>query len=98
MSNRTKNTLDADTIRAYAHSGEQIQSELYLLDLRIKVQLHKQQLGQSEQQVNQFKGLIISAEEVDTLLEESPGPEDDVLYHLQDAISQPNLILKLEQR
>ncbi|MGI5911856.1 MAG: AAA family ATPase [Syntrophomonadaceae bacterium] len=94
MSNRTKNTLDADTIRAYAHSGEQIQSELYLLDLRIKVQLHKQQLGQSEQQVNQFKGLIISAEEVDTLLEESPGPEDDVLYHLQDAISQTESYLK----
>ena len=73
----------------YKNGGEHINDELKLLDLRIRLQLHKKRMTQSEEQTNQFKGLVISQEEVEALLNDCNWPEqnDCILNDLYDAIA-----------
>jgi len=87
---RNGSDLDYNTtnIDAYKNGEEQINDELKLLDLRIRLQLQRQRILQGEGQVNQFKGLVISEEEVETLLKDRRWGEhgDSVLHGLHDAI------------
>ncbi|MGE5381396.1 MAG: ATP-binding protein [Methylocystaceae bacterium] len=57
-------------ITIYPNSWEHLSDELQLLDLRIKLRLEQQRLRQSHDGNNQFKGLVISEQEVAALLSE----------------------------
>ncbi len=58
------------SIQAYNHSWEQIQEELKLLDLRIRLQFKQQRADEEQERRNQLKGLIISDSEIEALLEQ----------------------------
>ena len=68
MVSRAGVNQNGDAFKSYRDGWEHINDELELLDLRIRLQLQVQKVGQSQDQVRQFKGLLISEEEVEGLL------------------------------
>jgi hypothetical protein len=60
-----------ESVAAYASSWEHFADELERLDLRIRILLEKQQRNMSPDVLGQFKGLVISDQEVGSLLAET---------------------------
>ena len=73
---------------AYKDVWEYISDELRWLDLKIERQLAIQKLQQPESEFDQFKGLVLSEEEIYHLLNESPvsTPADSAITQLEDEI------------
>jgi len=68
MKNNASLDIYASPVEAFKNGWEHINCELKLLDLLIKLRLQKQRLKQGPEPINQFKGLVISEKEVDSLL------------------------------
>lgn len=83
MKNIVAPDINTSQPEAYQNGEEHITDELRLLDLRIRLQLQRQKMRQAEGAVNQFKGLVVSEEEVEMLLSEPCGSERSA-YALAD--------------
>lgn len=64
----------ADKLAAYANNWEHLSDELRYLDLRIHLQVLKQRNRQSSTNSEQFKGLALSEEEINGLLNNDGTP------------------------
>lgn len=73
MKNVVAPHINTSKPEAYQNGDEHIIDELRLLDLRIRLQLQRQKMRQVEGAGNQFKGLVVSEEEVEILLNEPCG-------------------------
>jgi SpoVK/Ycf46/Vps4 family AAA+-type ATPase len=73
----TDNKRAADKLAAYANNWEHLSDELRCLDLRIRLQALKQRNGQPLTNSEQFKGLALSEEEINGLLNNDGTPFED---------------------
>jgi hypothetical protein len=93
-----KNTddLNTDVLDTYQDGWEHINDELRLLDMRIRLHWQLQSSLIAEGQLQQFKGLVISEQEVENLLDyRLPDKQSkQVLSGLRDAIHKMELNLQ----
>jgi len=90
MSQEAPNSQSAiDNEVAYATSWEHLEDELRRLDLLIHLQVLKQRSCQPANPLDQFKGLVLSEEEIAELLTDVASPlADETLLNTDDAESQ----------
>ncbi|MDD3270306.1 MAG: AAA family ATPase [Syntrophomonadaceae bacterium] len=83
-------------LSAYNDGWEHISDELKVLDQKIRRQLQLQHLQQGDLQFNQFKGLLISEAEIETLLNDNSLHEYEQYEPdaLSELISQMELVLQ----
>ncbi|MGH7889532.1 MAG: hypothetical protein ACRENF_03170, partial [Thermodesulfobacteriota bacterium] len=88
-----------DKEKAYADSREHLSDELRRLDLLIRLEILKRRNYQLKNPLDQFKGLIISEEEIAGLLSDSPaesGRENDISASAFESKSLINSINNLQ--
>ncbi len=82
----TQKTIDLENEMTYTTSWDHLQDELKRLDIIIHLCLLKQRHKQPANLLDQFKGLVLSEEEVFGLLSDAAGPQaGESFFNLDDA-------------
>jgi SpoVK/Ycf46/Vps4 family AAA+-type ATPase len=82
---------------AYANSWEHLSDELKRLDSLLRLQMLKQRNRHQENPLEQFKGLVMSEQEIAGLLSDDPNPLDDENHLKTDVLEDRRIIESLNQ-
>lgn len=82
-----KKQEQSNTEKGYADGWEHFADELKRLDLRIRLQLTAQRPASPVNPLDQFKGLVVSEEEVYQLLHHPPAQDEDQVRRLAGDLS-----------
>ena len=86
-----------DNKRAYSNSWEHLCDELKRLDLLIRLRMLKQRNAHPDNPLEQFKGLVMSEQEIAGLLSDVPGPLDDENHSESHVLESRMIIESLNQ-